>query len=265
MKILFIGDIVGRIGRQTVKSLLHKISNEYNVDFIIANGENCAGGCGITEKTAKELFACGIDVITTGNHIWDKREAIQYISREDRILRPLNFPSGTPGIGSSIYTTNNKQKIAVINIIGRVFMNTLNCPFRTAKDEIENIIKSTNIIIVDFHAEITSEKLAFGHYIDGKVSAIIGTHTHIQTADEKILPKGTAYITDVGMTGPLDSIIGVKKEQVIEKFLTQMPQKFDVATGNGILSAVVIEINEQTGMPLSIQRLQLINTNEVWY
>ncbi len=259
MKILFIGDIVGKIGRQSVKNLIPNLVDRYKIDAVIANGENAAGGFGITEKTASELFNFGVHIITTGNHVWDKKEAVSYIAKENRILRPVNYPSDCPGFGSIIYTLPNKEKIAVINISGRVFMNTLDCPFRVGKAEVKKLKEYTNIIIVDFHAEATSEKIAFGYYMDGIVSAVIGTHTHVQTADERVMPEGTAYITDVGMTGPQTSVIGIEKEQIIERFLSQMPRKYDVAGGKGLLSAVVIEIDNKNGKAVAIQRLQLTN------
>lgn len=259
MKILFIGDIVGKIGRHTVKSLLPNLVDRYKIDMVIANGENAAGGFGITEKTAAEIFGFGVHVITTGNHIWDKKEAVSYIAKENRILRPINYPPNTPGVGSIIFTLQGKEKIAVINVSGRVFMNTLDCPFRTAMAEAKRLREATNIIVIDFHAEATSEKIAFGYYMDGMVSAVIGTHTHVQTADEKILSGGTAYITDVGMTGPQTSVIGIEKEQIIERFLSQMPRKYEVAGGKGLLSSVVIEIDEKSGKAMAIQRLQLTN------
>jgi len=260
MKILFIGDIVGKNGRQAVKSLLPNLVDRYKIDMVIANGENAAGGFGITEKIAEELFGFGIHIITTGNHIWDKKEAIPYIAKENRILRPLNYPPNTPGFGSIIFTLPNKEKIAVMNVSGRIFMNTLDCPFRIAKNEAEKLKGHTNILIIDFHAEATSEKAAFGYYMDGIASAVIGTHTHVQTADEKILPGGTAFITDVGMTGPQTSIIGIEKEQILERFLSQMPRKYDVAGGKGLLSGVVVEIDSKSGRATAMQRLQLTNT-----
>lgn len=259
MKVLFIGDIVGKIGRQAVKNLLPNLVNRYKIDMVIANGENAAGGFGITEKTAAELFDFGVHIITTGNHVWDKKEAVPYIVKENRILRPINYPPNTPGTGSIIFTAPSKEKIAIMNVSGRVFMNTLDCPFRVSKDEVEKLRESTNIIIIDFHAEATSEKVAFGYYMDGIVSAVIGTHTHVQTADEKILPGGTAYITDAGMTGPQTSVIGIEKEQIVERFLSQMPRKYDVAGGEGLFSGVVIEIDEKNGKSTAIQRLQLTN------
>jgi metallophosphoesterase (TIGR00282 family) len=259
MNILFMGDIVGKLGRQTVRALLPGLMQKYKLDFVIANGENAAGGFGINERTATELFGYGVNVITTGNHIWDKKEAVSYIAKENRILRPVNYPAGVPGTGSIVITLPGKEKIAVINVLGRVFMNLLDCPFRTTLREVEQLSEITNIIIVDMHAEATSEKTAFGYYMDGKVSAVIGTHTHVQTADEKILPGGTAYITDVGMTGPDVSVIGIEKDQIIERFLNHMPRKYDVAAGKGLLSAVVLEVDIDSGKASSIQRLQLIN------
>ncbi len=259
MKVLLIGDIVGKTGRQAVKNLLPNLTDRYKIDFVIANGENAAGGFGITEKTASEIFDSGVHIITTGNHVWDKKETVPYISKENRILRPINFPPNTPGAGSIIFTLPNKEKIAVMNVSGRVFMNTLDCPFRVGKAEVEKLQETTNIIIIDFHAEATSEKIAFGYYMDGMVSAVIGTHTHVQTADEKILPGGTAYITDVGMTGPQTSVIGIEKEQIVERFLSQMPRKYEVAGGKTLLSAVIVEIDGKSGKATAIQRLQLTN------
>lgn len=257
MKALLIGDIVGKVGRNIIKSLLPNIASRYKIDLIIANGENSAGGFGITEKVASELFGYKIDVITTGNHVWDKKESIHYIAKENRILRPLNLPPGAPGSGSILLNFNNKKPIAVLCVSGRVFMNTFDCPFRVTDSEVSRLKELTDIIIIDFHAEATSEKIAFGYFMDGKVSAVIGTHTHVQTADETILPGGTAYITDVGMTGPINSVIGIEKDQIIERFLTHMPRKYDVATGAGLLSAVVVEIDEKNGKALAIQRLQI--------
>jgi len=257
MKLLFIGDIVGKIGRNATKTLLPSVSSKYKIDLVIANGENAAGGFGITEKIVSEIFSYGVHVITTGNHVWDKKEFIPHISKEDRVLRPLNYPPGVPGFGSLLYKLRDSIKVAVVNLSGRVFMSNIDCPFRVGKETIEKLRAETRIIIIDFHAEATSEKIAFGLFMDGKVSAVIGTHTHVQTADEKILPGGTAYITDVGMTGPSDSVIGIEKEQIIQKFLTNMPMRFETARGEGIFSAVVIEMDEETGESTAIQRLQL--------
>lgn len=257
MKVLLIGDIVGKTGRNAIRNLLPNIISRYKIDFVIANGENSAGGFGITEKVASELFSYGIHIITTGNHVWDKKESIPYIAKEGRILRPLNFPSEAPGMGSILLNIENKKQIAVICVSGRVFMNTLDCPFRTTDSEVTRLKEFTDLIIIDFHAEATSEKIAFGYFMDGKVSAVIGTHTHVQTADETILPGGTAYITDVGMTGPIDSVIGIQKEQIIERFLTHMPRKYDVAFGQSMLCGVVIEIDDKSGKSLAIHRLQI--------
>lgn len=257
VNILFIGDIVGKPGRNVVKAVLPKLIDHYNAELVIANGENAAGGFGITEKVAEELFSYGIDILTTGNHVWDKKETLPFIAKEPKILRPLNYPEGVPGTGSTTVKTKNNQIVAVVNVLGRIFMNILDCPFRTTKEEIERLKKDTNLIIIDFHAEATSEKLAFAFYLDGKVSAIIGTHTHVQTADERILPKGTAYITDVGMTGPENSIIGFRETEVIEKFLTQMPKKFEVPATSAILSAVHIEINSSDGLARKIERISI--------
>jgi 2',3'-cyclic-nucleotide 2'-phosphodiesterase len=259
MRTLFIGDIVGNIGRNTVKALLPKLADKYKLDLVIANGENIAGGFGLTEPLVSELFRMGIHVITTGNHVWDKKDIINFISKENRVLRPLNYPPGAPGYGSVIYTLHDGTKVGVINLLGRVFMHGLDCPFRTASTEIDYLRKETNIIIVDLHAEATSEKIAFGYFADGKVSAVVGTHTHVQTADEKILSGGTAYITDVGMTGPSYSVIGIEVEQIIQRFLTGMPDRFITAGGAGILSAVVIDINNDSGKATAIQRIQMSN------
>jgi metallophosphoesterase (TIGR00282 family) len=257
MKILFIGDIVGNPGRKAIKEGLPDLISKLKIDFVIANAENAAGGFGITESIGEELFSLGIHVLTSGNHIWDKKEAVTYILKENRLLRPANYPPDVPGFGSIVMNTPSGDRVAVLNLSGRVFMSPMDCPFRKAQEEIAALKKQAKIIIVDFHAEATSEKSAIGWYLDGDVSAVIGTHTHVQTADEKILPKGTAFITDVGMTGPADSIIGVKKEQIIQKFLTQIPTRFETAKGETMLSSVVLEINPKTGLSTSIQRLQL--------
>lgn len=257
MKILFIGDIVGKPGRVMTKALLPTLVNRYKIDFVIANGENLAGGFGITDKTAFEILNLGVHVITTGNHVWDKKEFVAQISKIDRVLRPLNYPPGVPGYGSIIHTYSNGVKIAVINISGRVFMPNIDCPFRVGREEVEKISAITKLIIIDLHAEATSEKIAFGYFMDGKVSAVIGTHTHVQTADDKILPGGTAYITDVGMTGPSHSVIGIKVDQIIQRFLTNIPSRFELAKGEGIFSAVVFDVDEETGKSTAIQRLQI--------
>lgn len=257
MKVLFIGDIVGKVGRITTKALLPTIVDSHKIDLVIANCENAAGGFGLTDKIVSEILSYGVHIITTGNHVWDKKEFVSQISKESNVLRPLNYPPGVPGYGSILYKLHNGEKVAVINLSGRVFMSNMDCPFRVGKEEIERLSDITKVIIIDFHAEATSEKMAFGYFMDGKVSAVIGTHTHVQTADEKILPKGTAYITDVGMTGPSNSIIGIKKEPIIQRFLTNMPVRFETAKGEGIFSAAIIDIDEKTGESIKIQRLQL--------
>jgi len=261
MRIFFIGDIVGKPGREAVRALLPNLADKFKTDVVIANGENAAAGFGITEQTATEIFSCGVDIITTGNHVWDKKEALTYLEKEPRVLRPLNYPPDVPGNGSALITKPGKAPVAVLNLAGRVFMNCMDCPFRTAAASLEKIREAAGIIIIDFHAEATSEKVAFGYYLDGKVSAIIGTHTHVQTADEKILPGGTAYISDAGMTGPAHSVIGVEKNQIIGKFLSGMPRKFDVAEGKTLLNGVVVDIDEKSGRANGIQRIQMAGPN----
>ena len=256
MKILFIGDIVGSPGREAIKKLVVPLKQELGIDFVIANAENASGGSGITARVAAELFASGADVLTSGDHIWKKPEIFELINQEARILRPLNFPSGAPGRGASVFIARNGVKVGVININGRVFMEALECPFKAALGAAEEMAAETKIIIVDIHAEATSEKIALGWYLDGKVSAIFGTHTHIQTADEKILPQGTAYITDVGMTGPYDSVIGRRVEDVLTRFLSSIPVRFQVAEGNIQLHGALVEIDEATGKAHSILRIQ---------
>jgi len=262
IKILFIGDIVGSAGRQAIKQLVMPLKKEQGIDFVIANGENSSGGSGITAKVAEELFANGVDVLTSGDHIWKKPEIFELINRESRILRPLNFPAGAPGKGAAVFKAKTGLKVGVINVNGRVFMEPLDCPFKTALAAAQDLAKETSVIIVDIHAEATSEKIALGWYLDGKVSAILGTHTHIQTADEKILPKGTAYLTDAGMCGPYDSVIGRKVEDVLTRFLSLIPVKFEVANENIQLHGAIIEIDEKSGKALSISRVQKKLPNE---
>jgi metallophosphoesterase (TIGR00282 family) len=257
MKVLFIGDIIGKPGRKAVKEGLPDLISKLKIDFVIANAENAAGGFGVTKSIGEEIFSLGVDVLTSGNHVWDKKEAVTYIVKENRLLRPANYPAGVPGFGAIVMKAASGEKIGILNLSGRVFMNPLDCPFKTAQKELPMLKEQANVIIVDFHAEATSEKSAMGWFLDGEVSAVVGTHTHVQTADEKILPKGTAFISDVGMTGPVDSIIGVKKEQIINKFLTNIPVRFETAKGEALLSCVVLEINAKTGVSTSIQRLQV--------
>jgi len=257
VKLLFIGDVIGKPGREALSRELHRIVDRHMVDLVIANGENAAGGFGLTEETAQDLFKCGVQMITSGNHIWDKKDALDYIKREERIVRPANYPEGTPGKGATIVKTPGGTKVGVLNLEGRVFMNNLDCPFRCADREIAKLREETPIIFVDFHAEATSEKAALGWYLDGRVSAVIGTHTHVQTADERILTAGTAYMTDAGMTGAFDSVIGVKKEEAILKFVSQRPSKFEVAKKDIRINGVVIEVDEKTGLALNVERINL--------
>ncbi|HUK24356.1 MAG TPA: TIGR00282 family metallophosphoesterase [Terriglobales bacterium] len=261
MRILFIGDIFGRPGRTIVKDRLPGLVREHAADLIIANGENAAAGFGITPPLAEDLFEMGIDVITTGNHVWDKREIVDYFKMADgnngvarRLLRPANYPAGMPGYG---WYEGKKKGVpyAVINLQGRVFMAANDDPFRVAGQLLEQI--KAKIVVVDMHAEATSEKISLGWYLDGRVTAVIGTHTHVPTADERVLPGGTAYITDVGMSGPYDGVIGVQKEQIIGKFLSNMPVRFEPATGDARLSAVVIDCDETTGRARTIERVMI--------
>jgi metallophosphoesterase (TIGR00282 family) len=256
MKVLFIGDIVGKPGRQAVATLLPGLRKRYGIALTIANAENAAGGFGITPSVGEELFGLGIDLLTSGNHIWDKKEVEPYIATERRLLRPANYPEEAPGSGVTLWERGG-QRVGVVNLQGRVFMPTIDCPFKVAEQKIALLGQATTLIIVDFHGEATSEKQAFARYMDGRVSAVIGTHTHVQTADEQILPAGTAYISDVGMTGPADSVIGMDPSDVIHRFLTQMPAKLQVAKGTPTLSAVVLDLDEETGKAKSIIRLQL--------
>ncbi|KPK38463.1 MAG: metallophosphoesterase [Omnitrophica WOR_2 bacterium SM23_29] len=256
MNILFIGDIVGNPGREAVKILLPKIKKEEAIKFTIANAENAAGGAGLTPNIASELLEMDIDVLTTGDHIWDRKEILEVIDKEHRILRPLNYPEGTPGIGSIILSSKSGAKVGVINLVGRVFMQAVECPFKTGIKEVNKIKEQTPIVIVDIHAEATSEKLALCWYLDGLVTAICGTHTHIQTADERIFPKGTAYVTDLGMTGPFDSVLGRRPEQIIRRFITGLPTRFEMADSNVQLQGVIIDCDEKTGKANSIKRIQ---------
>jgi hypothetical protein len=256
MNILFIGDIVGKPGREAVAKLVCGLKKEYELEFVIANAENAAGGSGITDKVAQELFESGVDVLTSGDHIWKKREIFEVINAEQRILRPLNFPAGAPGTGWGVFRTTKNLKVGVICVLGRVFLEALECPFKTTKAAVEAISKETKIIIVDIHAEATSEKIALGWYLQGQVSAILGTHTHVQTADERILPLGSAYITDVGMTGPFDSVIGRRIEDVLERFLSSIPVRFEVAQDNVQLHGVIVDVDQNSGKARSIIRIQ---------
>jgi len=268
VKLLFIGDIVGQPGRRAVAELLPKLRQEHRLDFVIANGENSAGGSGITPKTAGEIFAAGVDVITSGDHLWDQKEVMELLANEKRFLRPLNYPPGTPGQGSGVFSCSVRPvaersshkldatvQIAVLNAQGRTFMADLENPFHAARAEVERLRRQTKIIFVDFHAEATSEKIALARMLDGQVSAVVGTHTHVQTADEQIFPGGTAYLSDAGFTGPHESVLGREIEPVIRRFLTNMPQRFEVAKDRVLLHGAVIEIDDATGKALKIQRV----------
>ena len=259
MKVLFIGDIFGEPGRRALARAVPRLVAQRQIDIVIGNGENAAGGFGITPELAEELFDLGLAVITTGNHAWDKKEILDYFPREPRLLRPANYPSGVPGNGSVVVESAGGEQLGVLQLMGRAYMPTLDCPFQVAKKELAALKKRTVAVIVDMHAEATSEKMAMGHYLDGEVVAVVGTHTHVQTADDQILPKGTAYVTDIGMTGPLHSVIGVKKELAIEKFLTGMPRRFEVATGPSVFCAVLLELDARLGKALSIERIRLID------
>lgn len=255
MKILFIGDVVGQPGRRAVKEIVPPLRLREQIDFAVANGENAAGGCGITVATANELFDAGIDIITSGDHLWDQKEVVKLLESEKRFLRPHNYPDGAPGSGSTVFESKSGKIIGVLNLQGRVFMPELDNPFVCAKQEVPRLREKTNIILVDMHAEATSEKIAMGRMLDGLVSAVVGTHTHVQTADEQIFPNGTAFICDAGFTGAHDSVIGREVEPVIKRFLTNQPQRFEVAKGNVILQGVIIEVCDNTGRAVSIKRV----------
>lgn len=256
LKILVIGDIVGEGGRRAVEDLLPKLKEEENPDFIVANAENAAGGFGVTPKIASALLDSGINVLTSGNHIWDKKEIIEYIQKEKRLIRPANYPPEVPGEGSIVVEIKNELKIGVINLGGRVFLPPIDCPFKIALKEISRLRELTPNIIVDMHAEVTSEKVAMGWYLDGKVSAVFGTHTHIQTADDKILPHGTAYITDIGMTGSRDSVIGIIKEVALKRLITGVPYKYEMAKDYLQLCGIALIIESDTGKAVEIRRIQ---------
>ncbi|MGI8782394.1 MAG: TIGR00282 family metallophosphoesterase [Acidobacteriota bacterium] len=254
MKILFVGDIVGREGRRILAQKLARLKSSHQIDFTIINVENAAAGFGITPPLAAEILEAGADVMTSGNHIWDKKEIYEYLKEERRLLRPANYPDGVPGYGSYVGRTERGIPVAVLNLQGRIFMPAIDCPFRMADREIEKLRAKAQVIFVDFHAEATSEKMALGWHCDGRVSAIIGTHTHIPTADQRILPGGTAYLTDAGMTGPYHSIIGMGIESGLDRFLTALPRRLDNAEGDVRLAAVVVDVDEVSGRARSIER-----------
>ena len=258
MKLLFIGDIVARPGRDLVRRGLPSIVQRHAIDVVIANGENAAGGAGITREITNDLLKAGIHVLTSGNHIWDKREVVDFIADEPRLIRPANYPTGTPGSGSIVWRTDDGVGVGVVNVMGRIFMAPLDNPFEIVRQHIARVREAgASVIVVDFHAEATSEKLAMGWYLDGEVTAVIGTHTHVQTADERLLPGGTAYLTDVGMTGPHDGVIGMERTGAIARFTSALPSRFDAATGDPRLHGVIITADPATGRANAIERLMV--------
>lgn len=258
MRVVFIGDIVGNLGRETVKRLLPWMNEKYQPHIIIANGENAAGGRGINASIARDFYDWGVHGITMGNHTWDNREIFDIIDDDPRMIRPDNLPPGTPGRGSMIVKGNGKE-LGVVNLIGRTFLPPAECPFRTADERIAELRKKTKCVLVDFHAEATSEKIAMGWYLDGRASLVVGTHTHVQTNDNRILPDGTGYVTDAGMTGPRDGVLGMDRENVLRKFTTGLPARFVVSEGKWMLNGVFVEIDEASG---HATKVQLIRTDE---
>jgi metallophosphoesterase (TIGR00282 family) len=253
---VFIGDIVGNVGREAVKRLLPWLKDKYQPHIVIANGENAAGGRGINAAITRELFEWGVHGITMGNHTWDNRDIFEFIDNEPRMVRPANLPPGTPGIGSTIVKVGNKE-LAIVNLIGRTFLPPADCPFRTADDILDGLRRKVRCILVDFHAEATSEKIAMGWHLDGRASLVVGTHTHVQTNDDRILPEGTAYVTDAGMTGPRDGVLGMDRATVIRRFVTGLPARFQVAESKWILSGVFVDIDEATGKAVKVQTIRV--------
>lgn len=258
LKILVVGDIVGRPGRKALKTFLPSVQKEYGIDFTIANAENAAGGRGLTREITAEILNLNIDVLTMGNHVWDNKDIYNFIDDEPRLIRPVNYPGPCPGQGYHLFTGGVNRKIAVINAMGRTFLPPLDCPFQAVEEVLREISAQADIIIIDLHAEATSEKLGFGYYFDGRVTAVVGTHTHIQTADERILPRGTAYITDLGMTGPSDSILGMDKELVIKKLTTMRPVRLEVASGPVQFQAIVMDVDDSTNRVTKIMRISRV-------
>jgi len=256
MRVLFLADVIGSPGRSALK-ILSSLSNELGIDFCIANGENAAGGFGLTRAVAEELFSLGVHVITSGNHLWDRQGASELVAEEPRVLRPANYPPDVPGLGAGVFRARNGKKIAVLNLLGRVFMKNLDCPFRCADEAVKGLKSETPIIIVDMHAEATSEKVAMAWFLDGRVSAVVGTHTHVQTADERILPNGTGCITDAGMTGPFDSVIGIDKEVAIKRFLSQTPVRLVPAKLDVRINGVILDVEPASGVCSRIERLSM--------
>jgi hypothetical protein len=256
MNILMIGDIFGESGRTALARLLPQLKDHHRIDFTVVNIENAAAGFGVTPQIARATLDLGVDVLTSGNHIWDRKEIVEFITRDNLLLRPANFPPGTPGVGS-VCLKVGPHRVAVLNLMGRVFMSPIDCPFQKADELVPELRRETPIILVDMHAEATSESVAMGWYLDGRVSAVVGTHRHVQTADERILPGGTAYITDIGMTGPVDGVIGVDRDLILQRFLTHMPIRFEPARGPAALSGVVVTVDPETGRAADIRRLRV--------
>jgi 2',3'-cyclic-nucleotide 2'-phosphodiesterase len=256
MNILMVGDVFGEPGRAAVARHLPRLRQEHAIDFCVVNVENAASGFGVTPQMARQVLEQGADVMTSGNHIWDRKEIVEYITKENLLLRPANFPAGTPGVG---YVTikAGPYRVAVLNLMGRVFMHPIDCPFRKADEIVPELRKDTPIVLVDMHAEATSESVAMGWYLDGRVSAVVGTHRHVQTADERVLPGGTAYITDLGMTGPTDGVIGVDRDLILQRFVSQMPVRFEPAKGPAALHGVVIVVDPESGRASEIRRLRV--------
>ena len=257
MNILFVADIFAQPGRRVASTLIPELVQQREISLVIANGENAAGGFGLTDRIASKIHSYGADIITSGNHIWDRREFIPYLDQSDRVLRPFNYPNDAPGIGAAVVAARNGTPVAVLCLQGRTGMPTIDCPFRTGRAEVERLRAETPLVFVDFHAEATAEKMAMGFHLDGLATAVIGTHTHVQTADERILPKGTAYLTDAGMTGARESVIGVRPEMAIQRFLTQVPTRFKPADGKAVLCGALVEADEISGRATRIERLQL--------
>ena len=262
MKVLFIGDIFGNLGRKSLKKHLKEMKRKYDVDFCIANGENAANGRGITYSIASDLYKMGVDCITLGNHTWGKSDILNFIDDDEKMVRPANYPSNLPGRGSRVISNEKGDKIGVVNVLGRVYMEGVDCPFTAIEREIDYLKQFVKVVIVDIHAEATSEKCAIAWDFDGRVSAVLGTHTHVQTADERILPCGTAFLTDVGMTGPYNGIIGVDRNIILKKFKTCMPQRFEPATGMAQINAVYLDIDDKTGRTSKIERINMKDIDE---
>lgn len=256
MRLLFLGDVVGKGARGALRKRLRALRRERNVSFVVANGENAAGGKGLDPDSADELFDAGVDVITTGNHVWQHRSLLPVLEHETRILRPANFPEGNPGRGWTVQQSTNGVSVAVVNLIGRVFMGSFDCPFRAADRILKRIGSEADVVLVDMHAETTSEKVAMGWHLAGRVAAVVGSHTHIQTADERVLPGGTAYLTDAGMCGPIDSVIGMRRDEVLHRFVTQMPVRFDVAKGPILVQGALVDVDPEHGTATAVERVQ---------